>query len=135
MALMDWNKELSVNVKEIDAQHKKLVDLINQLYDAMKEGKGAVASGKILSDLVKYTVEHFASEEKLMKQHGYPGYAEQRKAHEDLTRQVIDFKSQYDKGSISLTPKLMTFLRGWLSNHILITDKNYTVFFNGKGVY
>ncbi|MEK6737452.1 MAG: bacteriohemerythrin, partial [Planctomycetota bacterium] len=71
MALMTWNNGLSVNIKEIDVQHKKLIELINQLHGAMGEGKGKEVSGKILSDLIYYTVSHFTYEEKLFKQYGY----------------------------------------------------------------
>ena len=134
MALMTWNDGLSVNVKEIDAQHKKLIGLINQLHGAMSEGKGKEASGKILSDLLYYTVSHFTYEEKLFQQYGYAGYDAHRKDHEDLTGQVKDFKSQFDKGTLGLTLKLMTFLKDWLNNHILGTDKKYVAFLNSKGV-
>ncbi|MBI5307325.1 MAG: hemerythrin family protein [Planctomycetes bacterium] len=134
MAFITWNDGLSVNVKEIDAHHKKLIGLINQLHDSMLEGKGKEASGKILSALVDYTASHFTYEEKLFKQYGYPEYDAHRKDHEDLIRQVKDFKSQFDKGTLGLTLKLMTFLKDWLNNHILGTDKKYVVFLNSKGV-
>jgi hemerythrin len=134
MALMTWNNGLSVNIKEIDVQHKKLIELINQLHGAMGEGKGKEASGKILSDLIYYTVSHFTYEEKLFKQYGYSEYEAHRKEHEDLTSQVKDFKSQFDKGTLGLTLKLMTFLKDWLNKHILGTDKKYVAFLNSKGV-
>ncbi len=40
MALIDWDKSLSVNVEEIDQQHKKLIAMINELNEAMRNGKG-----------------------------------------------------------------------------------------------
>lgn len=40
MPIIQWNDSLPVGVDAMDLQHKKLVNLINQLFDAMKEGKG-----------------------------------------------------------------------------------------------
>ena len=67
MALMVWDNSFSVNVKEIDAQHQKLIALINDLHDAMKTGKAKDVLGKILSDLTDYTVYHFGNEERLSR--------------------------------------------------------------------
>jgi hypothetical protein len=49
MALYDWNESYSVGVKTMDDQHKKLIGMINQLHDAMKEGKGSSEIGSVLS--------------------------------------------------------------------------------------
>ncbi|MGZ6208055.1 MAG: bacteriohemerythrin, partial [Syntrophales bacterium] len=62
MALITWTDALSVNIKETDTQHRRLIDLINKLHDSMKVGKGNDVLGPILSDPVKYTVSHFSTE-------------------------------------------------------------------------
>ena len=71
MALISWSSMLSTGISEQDTQHKKLIDLINQLNDAMQAGHGNDIMGKVLSELVNYTVFHFGYEEKLMAQHKY----------------------------------------------------------------
>jgi len=134
MALLVWTNSMSVNIKEIDEQHKRLVDLINQLHDAMKSGKGQEALGKILSELADYTVYHFGTEEKLFKQYGYPEYARHKKAHDDLTKQVMEIKKSFDAGSSVVTVEVMNFLKDWLTKHILDADKKYTPYLNSKGV-
>ena len=63
MALIAWNDSYSVKVKQMDEQHKKLVEMINQLHDAMKVGQGKQVVGDVLNALVSYTKTHFASEE------------------------------------------------------------------------
>lgn len=73
MAFFDWKDSYSVGVKEMDNQHKVLVDLINQLHTAMTAGKGSSVAGPIISEMVRYTKFHFDAEEKLMTTHGYPG--------------------------------------------------------------
>ncbi len=134
MALMTWDPKFSVNIREIDNQHKKLFELINNLHDSMKTGKGKEALGKILSELADYTVNHFSAEEKLFQTYGYPEQAQHKKMHTDLTKQVMDLKGKLDKGDVIITIEVMNFLKDWLNNHILVSDKKYSAFLNGKGV-
>uniref|UniRef100_A0A831UAW2 Bacteriohemerythrin n=1 Tax=Geobacter metallireducens TaxID=28232 RepID=A0A831UAW2_GEOME len=134
MALITWSDTLSVKVKQFDDQHKKLVDMVNQLFDAMKTGKGNQVMGDILKQLIAYTQTHFAAEERLMKQYGYPDFEAHKKEHNALVMQVLDLQKQFQEGKAVLTQNVMTFLRDWLSKHIQGDDKKYGVFFNGKGV-
>ena len=135
MALITWNSTYSVNVKEIDLQHQKLIALINQLHDGMKAGKGKEIIGKILSDLADYTKFHFGYEEKLFDQTKYPDTMVQKRQHSDLVKQVVNYISKFQKGEAILTMELMNFLKDWLMNHIVATDKKYTSFLNSKGIY
>lgn len=48
MALFVWSDKYSVNINEIDNQHKKLVDILSSLHDSMKAGKGSEVLGKTL---------------------------------------------------------------------------------------
>jgi len=133
MALIKWEDRYSVKISKFDLQHQQLVSMINQLYEAMKIGKGQVELGKILEELVDYTRKHFSSEEALMLKHAYPKYAEHKTSHDRLTQQVIEFKNQYNEGKIGLSIQMMNFLKEWLVNHILDEDKAYSNFFEAKG--
>ena len=134
MALISWNENYSVKIKDIDDQHKKLIDMINELHDAMKSGRGKEVVGKTLSELVKYTEQHFSFEEKLFTQHNYPEGRTHSKTHQDLIDQLKEFISKYESGQNTLSIELMNFLRDWLTNHIMGTDKKYTSFLNSKGI-
>lgn len=134
MALITWSDTLSVKVKQFDDQHKKLVDMVNQLFDAMKTGKGSQVMGDILKQLIAYTQTHFAAEERLLKQYAYPDFEAHKKEHNTLVMQVLDLQKQFQEGKPVLTQNIMTFLRDWLSRHIQGDDKKYGVFLNGKGV-
>ena len=72
MALIDWSESMSVGIPGIDEQHKKLVQMINELHEAMKARKAADVMGKILDELIRYTTTHFGFEEKLMQQQKQP---------------------------------------------------------------
>lgn len=123
MALMAWGPMLQLGYGDIDAQHKRLVEIVNQLDDAMRAGHGRDVLVTVLNELIRYTVYHFAFEEKLMDQYGISSAVAHKAEHKQLVADVSAFKSKFDAGSASVTTELMTFLRGWLSNHILKTDK------------
>lgn len=135
MPLLQWTQDMSVNIVEIDNQHKKLVNLINLLHDSMKEGKGREALKTVLEDLANYTVYHFETEEKLFRTHAYPEYVHHKKEHDDLTKQVLAIKTEYEGGKSNLTIDLMNFLKNWLNHHILNSDKRYSSYLNTKGVH
>lgn len=75
VVLFQFEQSLSVGISEIDGQHKQLINLINQLHEAMSSGKGKDVFGKTLDELVKYTVYHFGTEERYMQRFGYENYA------------------------------------------------------------
>ena len=125
MDLIQWSDRYSVNSVLIDSQHKKLVSLINELHNAMASGKGKDALQKILDDLVKYTVEHFTTEETMMKKAKYAGYLEHKLEHDKLTEKAVSLQKSFREGKIPLTMDVMNFLKNWLTNHIEGTDKKY----------
>ncbi len=134
MALITWSNMLATGVKEIDEQHKKLIDLINQLNDAMHAGKGHEALAKVLSELVSYTLYHFGTEERLMGQHHYEDSPAHKSEHHKFVATVGDFKKKFDSGSAMISVEIMNFLRDWLSNHIMKTDKKFGQALNKLGV-
>jgi hemerythrin len=134
MALINWDDSLSVNVAEIDQQHKRLIGMINELNDAMRMGKGKDVLGKIINSLFTYTATHFKTEEKYFAQFGYPDTENHKKEHTAFVQKVSDFKDGFEKKKLSLTIEVMDFLSDWLKNHIKGTDKKYSQIFNEKGL-
>ncbi len=134
MALITWEDSLSVGVAEIDQQHQQLISLINQLYDAMKQGKGKDVAGKIIDSLIDYTVVHFQTEEKYFEQFGYPETESHKQQHAAFVQQVSDFKEGFVKGKIALSIDMMNFLSEWLQKHIKGSDQQYTQFFQANGL-
>ncbi len=134
MPLINWSDSYSVKVKEIDNQHKKLIEIINNLHDHMKNGKGREQVGPILDELVKYTVYHFSFEEKLFAQHNYPESKVHVRQHSDLIERVNNYIDDFKAGKGVLPMDLMDFLKRWLMEHISGADKKYSSFFNAKGI-
>ncbi len=134
MALITWNQGLSVNVKEIDEEHKVLINLINELHDAMMKGKSKDVIENIINELVTYTKKHFSTEEKYFKQYEYPDEKSHINQHNLFVEKVKDFQEKHTTGGAFLSIEIMEFLKDWLTNHIIGTDKKYTDFFNSKGL-
>jgi hemerythrin len=90
--------------------------------------------GKIVSDLVTYTVVHFKAEEKYFAQFRYPDTFNHRIEHVAFVKRVTDFKQGFETGKLPLTVEVMSFLSEWLKKHIMGTDKKYSRFFNENGL-
>ncbi len=135
MPLMEWNEKLSVGIPTIDAEHKKLVAMLNDLYDAMQAKQSQAILGRVLDGLISYTASHFKHEETLFARTGYPAAAEHKKEHDDLTKQVLDVKKKYQEGgAATLSMEVLNFLRKWLLNHIQGSDKKYGPHLIAKGI-
>ncbi len=135
MAFMQWKESYSVNIREIDEQHKKLVNMINDLFDAMTQGHGKEVVGKVIQGLIDYAVFHFGTEERLFQAHAYPETASHKAEHERFSAKVLEFKKNYDSGAALLTKDVLKFLSDWLNGHILVVDRKYGPYLNSKGVF
>ena len=132
MSLFTWSDSYSVDTPGIDAQHKKLFDLINSLHAAMIQGKGKEVLGQILDGLVDYTKVHFAAEERMLEKINYPDLSAHVAEHDVFIRKAYALQTDYRNGKLALTLPTMDFLKGWLINHIMKTDKKYMPFVNNQ---
>jgi hemerythrin len=130
--MFKWEPEYSVNVASIDAQHKGLLALGAELFDAMQKGQGKAATGKILDRLIKYTVIHFKHEESLMQANRYPDFASHKAQHDALTVQVAQFQTEFMADRAALSMDLLDFLKNWLIGHIQGSDRKYMPFIRDK---
>ncbi|HCL82259.1 MAG TPA: hemerythrin [Nitrospiraceae bacterium] len=135
MALIVWNEKFSVNVKEIDEQHKKLFNMINDLDDAINAHRTTQVLSKTLDDMINYTVTHFGIEENYMKDSDYPEFPEHKKAHDEFTFKVKRLQKDFAAGREVFSLDVMNILKDWLSNHILFMDRKYMPFLSNKGFH
>ena len=134
MPPIDWDEKFSVNVKEIDDEHKNLFLLFNKLQDGINTGKSNHELEQALSELIDYTILHFTTEEKLMQQFSYIGFVEHKRIHDDLIAEAMELQEKFSQGKIVLSEEVSVFLTDWLTDHILDTDKKYGPLFKNKGV-
>jgi hemerythrin len=133
MPYFPWRAEYQVNIEIIDNQHKQLVELLNKLYEAMREGKGREITAQVLNELVEYTKLHFATEEKLLQEQAFPGFLAHLSEHTRLTSKVIEYQQAYIAGG-SISVQLSMFLKDWLITHIKGMDMKYSPYLLSRGV-
>lgn len=117
----------------MDQQHLCLVETLNELHDAMIKGDTRNLTGPLLESWKAYSRDHFAAEESLLSRTGYPGLAEHRSKHKDLTEEVQEYASRLQRGEVALSWKMMGFLKAWLTAHIQQEDRAYGPWLNEHG--
>jgi hemerythrin len=117
-----WGKILSIEVDEIDEDHRKLINIFNILNHAVMEGESPDYLAAILEELVNCTVWHFSHEERLMLKYSYQGMEEHKAIHRELIKSVKDMQQRILQANNSMTNEYIEFLERWLTEHILTED-------------
>ncbi len=120
-----WSDEYSVSSEVLDNQHKQLFALTNELYEAFAAGDHKERMGEIIQRLHDYTVYHFKEEEKLLKSKGQALSEEHLAQHQEFIKKIKDISERHKTGRATVTFGLMSFLRSWLTDHIMQTDHKY----------
>jgi len=110
---VSWDASYDLGIEYVDKQHRRLVELINELYHACLGEKGELEEKfkHVMKELVEYVMIHFKDEEKIMEEINYPNIKD------------------YRNGKQFVPNTFVRFLRDWLFNHILISDKEWAKFY------
>jgi hemerythrin-like metal-binding protein len=131
---MEWESDFNCNIETIDQQHRKLVDIINLLYETLesrtKNDMHALVEtlskeADAINDMLRYTLEHFKYEEKMMLDYTYPQYNEHKEMHDSFTSKAKIYKNHFDSAIEVNVNEMMAYLKEWLRNHILVEDKKF----------
>ena len=122
MDLIVWKPEYSVGVKEIDIQHRRLVQMIRVLQESIRDDLGSPVVGRTLKQLVQYTRTHFRDEEALMKRIGFPELDSHQQKHKRLVGEIVEILENLKADKEYSAVDLITFLKHWLVDHILAED-------------
>lgn len=123
MAYFEWADDMVIDHGPIDADHRLLVELVNELHTATKEGEGRAVVESILHRVIESTQEHLRNEEHLMAQMGFPDLDNHKIGHKHFMDQLWGLEKKLQSGSITVASQLSTVLRDWLSLHIRRNDK------------
>jgi hemerythrin len=117
-----WDKTLSVDVPEIDEDHRRLVDLFNMLNHSVMEGDAPNYIEAVMEELISCTAWHFKHEERLMLKYGYEGLLEHKSEHEELIASATALQQKLRQESKPVLSEDIQFLEHWLTGHILGPD-------------
>lgn len=132
MPLMKWSESYSVGNPILDSDHKILVSLINQLHEALDTGQSRDVLTSIVNVLVEYAEHHFRREEALLARAAFPDLPPHLEEHRDLLSHLHLLRDRVCAGEKSaLGEEAVDFLKKWLTDHILVSDKSYKPWVRG----
>ena len=125
---IQWSESMSIGIEAIDNDHKKLLSLINQLQTAIQHSIDDDLIHKILDELISYTNYHFEREELLMRLNHYPDYENHKKQHEKMIKKISECVEKYQSDPSNTIEDTLSFLKNWLIQHIMGSDREYIPF-------
>ena len=125
---IQWSDAMLTGVAEIDRQHRILVDTLSEAQVKLTSEMDNPLFEQITRDLLAYAIYHFNTEEQFMQQYGYSsGVPEESRlhlaAHRGFSEQVVALRAEAHSGKPNSREELLVFLKSWLTNHIMTTDK------------
>ncbi|TYO98906.1 methyl-accepting chemotaxis protein [Geothermobacter ehrlichii] len=134
--LIKWSEDYSTGISMVDEQHKRLLDLINQLFVSMKNGGDKATVRNAIEGLADYTRSHFSDEEDLMRRYGYPDLDAHIKLHQKFVDAVQDYQRRLANDERLAPAEVFNFLKGWLIYHIQEKDRDgYAPYLHERGVH
>jgi hemerythrin len=116
-----WKSYYSVGEPSLDNQHKKILALVNEVYEAAERRDDAVVK-RVLNELSRYALTHFRYEEQLMRDCGYAHVAEHSALHEEFRQRARAWEAE---AALLTARDLLLFLKQWWLGHIQSEDKKY----------
>ena len=126
---VEWDDDFSVSIPLMDEQHKKLIIMINDLFQRCVSGSTStnLTFAMAVKDAAEYAKMHFQVEEEYLEKAAYPGLPSQKMEHERFMAEVMATFEKYKKGE-AVPLDLVRFLKKWLLNHIAVSDNKYTAY-------
>lgn len=123
MSLIEWRKEFETGIADVDHEHRELVDLINELHEAVRVDADRDTISNFLGEVFARISAHFALEETVMRKHRYDEYEAHKAEHEKLLDEIRDIMDAHEEsGSADYQSTLSTTIRDWFVNHFKNKD-------------
>ena len=125
-----FDAKYQVGVEQIDREHRQLFEIVARVYDSLeaRDDKAQSLIRAAAAELLDYTATHFASEEGLMAQAGYPDLAAHREQHEHLLTRARDMEMRVELDDSYVPVELSQFITRWLVEHIEAADHRFGEF-------
>lgn len=134
MERIHFTDDMILGVPAMDNQHRKLIDMINDLIAASQTGCDRQGLARVLAAMNDYIDVHFEDEEDRMEEFDYPGVVAHQKQHKIFVEKVQDFSAGFHAGDDCLPAQMLEFLACWLIEHIKGEDPLYVTCFKANGM-
>jgi hemerythrin-like metal-binding protein len=127
---LEWSDRHAVGVAIIDGQHREMLELVNRIFAGLQAGRERDEVVETLRELVRATEHNFATEERLMQEHGL-ALGHHQEEHRRALEAIRRFDVPLDAGGLAATGR---FLREWLLGHIDEDDRPFAEQLRSRGV-
>lgn len=125
MPIVEWNDQLKTGVAGFDDHHRHLFRMLNSAFDSFVAGKHGEPLGRLLDELTDYATYHFTAEESWMASYNYPGSNDHKQEHAYFVKRLTEIRRDHAEGKRPVFLEVLTFLKNWLTHHILTSDADY----------
>ena len=122
MSLLEWKSEFSVGIESMDFEHRKMIGMINEIYDELTQHRDVESIEQFLGDIHAAISAHFALEERMMKNAGYGEYEAHKDDHEELLDQIRDMMDEFSVYPATGFGMLKSNLADWFEAHFASFD-------------
>ena len=128
--IVEWEDVFNTGIKLIDDQHRELVNLTNELFQACLSGNDAVdpAFKEIMARMVAYVRFHFTAELELLNRIKYPNLNEHKAQHDALVKKILEAAKEHSEGKKFVANQFVRTLKDWVFGHIAVYDKIYAAY-------
>ncbi len=129
-----WNNNYCLGIQIIDAEHKRLFNILNKAIDAKEHSDNKEELMEALEEMTKYALVHFKTEEGYMREFNYPEYGNHKKEHSSFFDKTIAYFERVVSSDYHLANELIEYLKQWLVNHIQVSDRQFIDCFKTNGL-
>ncbi len=122
VSIIEWSPGFSVGVAKIDADHRELIDLINQLHGYLELGEKQTVVVNLFGDLYGRVTKHFAYEEAIMRSRHYDQYEEHQADHQCLLDEITTIMCDWEGNSLVNNEATTKRLYDWFCRHFQTHD-------------
>lgn len=134
MDLIKWRESYETGISSMDMQHRKLIELINELYKELRKEESYQSVEDILAEMTTYAEKHLQVEESILETNDYPDYANHIAIHQSYRDQLTVLLAESKNDHEKTVNNTYAFLRQWWMGHIVGEDKKYGEFLKSRGV-
>lgn len=125
---------MASGIEFIDEQHRELFEHINNFYNSLNKKPDKTTLAELFQKLNQYTLDHFAAEERIMEESGFPGIMAHKAEHTKFLKAISSFAGMLQAGKLMVSVETINYFKEWINEHISVSDKNYCMYLNTGAV-